>query len=109
MYGRGWTNKAQVQDGTAPTNDPNAPSHLKCGRGSKESKAQVGWGLSLNPAVLYKKQLDDPEHRTNTEMEGVCSDTLWSQSMCLKPCNQALLELLGHNTDTRWHVEALVC
>ena len=43
--GRRWTNKAQVQDGIAPTNDTNAPSHLKSGIGSKESKAQVGWGL----------------------------------------------------------------
>ena len=40
--GRGWTNKAQVLDGIAPTNDTNAPSHLKSSRGSKESKAQVG-------------------------------------------------------------------
>ena len=40
--GRGWTNKAQVQDCIAATNDTNAPSHLKSGRGSKESKAQVG-------------------------------------------------------------------
>ena len=61
MSGRGWTNKAQMQDGTAPTNDTNAPSHSKSGKGSKESKAQVGWGLSLNPAVLHKKQLEDPD------------------------------------------------
>ena len=59
--GRGWNNKAQVQDGIAPTNDTNAPFHLKSGRGSKESKAQVGWGMSLNPVVLHKKQLDDPD------------------------------------------------
>ena len=59
--GRGWPNKAQVQDGIAPTEDTNAPSNLKSGRGSKESKAQVGWGLSLNPAVLCKKQLNEPD------------------------------------------------
>ena len=59
--GRGWTNKAQVQDGIACTNDTNAPSNLKSGGGSKGSNAQVGWGLSLNPAVLCKKQLDDPD------------------------------------------------
>ena len=59
--GRGWTNKAQVQDGTAPTNDTNTPSTSKSGRGSKKSKAQVVWGLSLNPAVLHKKQLEDPD------------------------------------------------
>ena len=40
--GRGWTNKAQVQDGITPMNDTNAPSHLMSGRGSKEYKAQVG-------------------------------------------------------------------
>ena len=51
--GRGWTNKAQVQDGIALMNDTNAPSHLMSGRGSTESKAQVVWGLSLNPAVLH--------------------------------------------------------
>ena len=28
-------------------------------------------------------------------MEGVGPETLWSQSMCLKASNQALLELLG--------------
>ena len=50
--GRGWTNKAQVQDGIASMNDTNAPS-----------KAQVVWGLSLNPAVLCKRQLDDPDIR----------------------------------------------
>ena len=59
--GRGWPNKAQVQDGIAPTEDTNAPFHLKSDRGSKESKAQVGWGLSLNPAVLCKKQLNEPD------------------------------------------------
>ena len=60
--GRRWTNKAQVQDGIAPSNDTDAPSHLKSGRGgSKESKAQVSWGLSLNPTVSCKKQLDDPD------------------------------------------------
>ena len=31
--GRGWTNKAQLQDGIAPTNDTNAPSHSKSGTG----------------------------------------------------------------------------
>ena len=59
--GRGWSSKAQVQDGIAPTNDTNAPSHLKSDRGSKESKSQVGVGLSLNAPVLHKKQLDDPD------------------------------------------------
>ena len=43
--GRGWTTKGQVQDGIAPTNNTNAPFLLTSGRGSKESKAQVGWGL----------------------------------------------------------------
>ena len=52
--GRELTNKAQVQDGIALTNDTNAPSHSKSGRGSKASKAQNGWGLSLNPVVLHK-------------------------------------------------------
>ena len=37
--GRGWINKAQEQDGIVPTNDP---SYSKSGRGSKESKAQIG-------------------------------------------------------------------
>ena len=50
-----------MQDGIAPTNDIYAPFHSKSDRGSKESKAQVGWGLSINPAVLYKKQLEDPD------------------------------------------------
>ena len=59
MSGRRWTNKAQLQDGIASTNDTNAPSHSKSVRESKESKAQVGWGLSLNSLVLCKKQLDD--------------------------------------------------
>ena len=58
---RGWTNKALVLDGIAPINDTNASPHPKSGRGSKESKVQVGWGLSLNPTVLFKKQLEDPD------------------------------------------------
>ena len=38
------------------------PSQTKSGRGlSKRLKAQVGWSLSLSPAVLHKKQLDDPD------------------------------------------------
>ena len=56
-FGRGWTNKVQVQDGI----EPKYTFHLKSGRRSKESKAQFGWGLSLNPALLHKKQLDDPD------------------------------------------------
>ena len=43
--GRGWTNKAQVQDDIVPTNDTNAPSHLNSSIGSKESRAQVGWSI----------------------------------------------------------------
>ena len=37
------------------------PPTWKSGRGSKESKSQVGWGLSLNQIVLHKKQLEDPD------------------------------------------------
>ena len=60
--GRGWANKARVQGSSPSTNDSMTPSQTKSGRGlSKKPKAQVGWGLSLNPAVLHKKQLDDPD------------------------------------------------
>ena len=38
------------------------PSQAKPGGGlSKKPKTQVGWSLSLNPAVLSWKQLDDPD------------------------------------------------
>ena len=38
------------------------PSQTKSGSGlSKGPKAQVGWSLSLSPAVLCKKQLEDPD------------------------------------------------
>ena len=75
--GRGWTNKAQVQDSIAPMNNTNTPSHLKSGRGSKESKAQLGWGLSLNPAALCKKQLDDHDIGPILKWKE-WSETLWS-------------------------------
>ena len=60
--GRGWANKARVQGSSPPTNESMRPSQAKSGRGlSKKPKAQVGLGLSLNPAVLCQKQLDDPD------------------------------------------------
>ena len=60
--GRGWANKARVQGSSPPTNDSMTPSQAKSGRGlSKKPKALVGWSLSLNPAVLHQKQLDDPD------------------------------------------------
>ena len=60
--GRWWANKAKVQGSSPPTNDSVIPSLTKSDRGlSKKPKAQVGWSLSLNPAVLCKKQLDDPD------------------------------------------------
>ena len=60
--GRGWANKARVQSSSPPTNDSMTPSQTKFGRRiSKKPKAQVGWSLSLSPAVLHKKQLDDPD------------------------------------------------
>ena len=60
--GRGWANKTRVQGSSLPTNDSMTPSQTKFGRGlSKKPKAQVGWSLSLSPAVLCKKQLDDPD------------------------------------------------
>ena len=60
--GRGWANKAKVQNSNPNTNDFMTPSQTKSGRGlSKTPKAQVGWSLPLSPAVLCKKQLDDPD------------------------------------------------
>ena len=59
---RGWANKARVQGSSPPTNDSMTPSQAKSARGlSKKPKAQIGWSLSLNPAVLHQKQLDDPD------------------------------------------------
>ena len=59
---RGWANKGRVQGSSPPTNDSMTPSQAKSGRGlSKKPKAQVGWSLSLNPAVLHQKQLDGPD------------------------------------------------
>ena len=60
--GRGWMNKARIQGSSLPTNDSMTPSHAKSGRGlSQKPKDQVGWSLSVNPAVLHQKQLDDPD------------------------------------------------
>ena len=60
--GRGWANTARVQGSSPPTNNSMAPSQAKPGRGlSRKPKAQVGWSLSLNPAVLHQKQLDDQD------------------------------------------------
>ena len=60
--GRGWANQAKVQNSNPHTNDSMTPSQAKSSRGlSKRTKAQVGWSLSLSPAVLCKKQLDGPD------------------------------------------------
>ena len=60
--GRGWANTARVQGSSPPTNNSMTPSQAKPGRGlSRKHKAQVGWSLSLNPALLHQKQLDDPD------------------------------------------------
>ena len=60
--GRGWANKAKVQNSNPHTNDSMTLSQTESGRGlPKKPQAQVGWSLSLSPAVLHKKQLDDPD------------------------------------------------
>ena len=107
--GRGWANKARVQGSSPPTNDSMTPSQTRFGRGlSKKPKAQVGWSLSLSPAVLHKNQLDDPDIGPLL-MERVRPETFWPRGVHLKPCNQALLELLVTTANTRWHADAPFC
>ena len=103
---RGWANKARVQGSSPPMNDSMTPSQTKSGRGiSKKSKAQVGGSLSLNPAVLHQKQLDDPDIGPVLKWKESGQRPFGPEVLCLKPCNQALLELLGPTENTRWHVD----
>ena len=56
MSGRGWPNKSQVQDGIAPTEDTSTASTGSLVEGQRNPRLR-----SLNPAVLCKKQLHDPD------------------------------------------------
>ena len=93
----GWTNKAQVQDGIAPTNDTDALPTQSMVEGQRNPRLMLVGACHSTQQCWVGSSWKDPDIGLITEMEGVRPETIWSQSMCLKPCNQALLDLLGPN------------
>ena len=108
--GRGWANRARVQGSSSLTNDSMTPSQTKSGRGlSKKPKAQVGWSLSLSPAVLHKRQLDAPDIGPILGWKESGQRPFDPEVCASSPATRHYWncwDLLAH---TRWHVDVLFC
>ena len=58
--GRGWTNKAQVQDGITSTNDTDDPSHSKSGRWVKGIQGSGWLGPVTQPSSVAQEVAGRP-------------------------------------------------